>query len=247
MRPALLILLSFNLFSCASYFKRQSCESTNWFDYGKKVALEGRRLTGDQFIVECQKADADISASILDQGFKAGMQIYCTPEGIYKVGREGNFFNTEMCEGNGLNTLKSRHATGVNEYCQKANGYSAGTVGNPYNKICPVSLERDFLPEFNRGRLKYLQTIISQNQNQIRDYEQKSSSAQSQLAYKRVTLSQMQSRAAQSTDKDWAQRASQLNSEVNTLSYEVRSYHSKIEDLKAKNRAYEIEAVRLGQ
>lgn len=246
MKWALLVLLSLNLFSCASYFKRQTCESTNWFDYGQKVALEGRRLTGDAFIVECQKADADISESALDQGFKAGMEIYCTPEGIYKVGREGNFFNTEMCAGNGLNTLKARHNAGVLEYCQKANGYSAGTVGNPYNKICPTSLERDFLPEFNRGRLKYINTMISQNQTQISELERKAATAQSQLTYKRATLTAMQSRAA-ANDKEYSQRMSVLSSEVNTLSYDVRTYQAKAEDLKAKNRAFELEAVRLGR
>lgn len=247
MKWALLVLLTLNLFSCASYFKRQTCESTNWFDYGQKVALEGRRLTGDQFILDCQKADADISASALDQGFKAGMEIYCTPEGIYKVGREGHFFNTEMCVGNGLNTLSARHAAGVLEYCQKSNGYAAGAVGQPYNKICPVNLERDFLPEFNRGRLKYLNTVISQNQSLIREAEQKASSAQAQLNYKRANLTAMQSRAANSADKEWNQRMSLLSSEVNTLSYEVRTNQAKAEDLKAKNRAYELEAVQLGR
>lgn len=243
-----LLILSLNLFSCASYFTRQTCESTNWFDYGQKVALEGRRLTGDQFIVDCRKADADISESALDQGFKAGMEIYCTPEGIYKVGREGNFFNTEMCAGNGLNNLKARHNAGVLEYCQKANAYSAGTSGNPYNKICPATLERDFLPEFNRGRLKYINTMISQNQTQISELERKASTAQSQLTYKRAALTAMQSHAATAgNDKDYSQRASQLSSEVNTLSYDVRTYQAKAEDLKAKNRAFELEAVRLGK
>ena len=70
----LLFFLIINLISCSSYFKRKDCEATNWFDYGQKVALEGRRLTGDQFISECYHAEADVAESDLDRGFKSGLE-----------------------------------------------------------------------------------------------------------------------------------------------------------------------------
>ena len=60
MNRVLLLFICIALSSCSSYFKRQTCESTNWFEYGQNVALEGRRLTGDQFVLECQKASSDI-------------------------------------------------------------------------------------------------------------------------------------------------------------------------------------------
>ena len=43
MKFILLFLSALSLASCSSYFKRKTCESTNWFEYGQSVALEGRR------------------------------------------------------------------------------------------------------------------------------------------------------------------------------------------------------------
>ncbi|MGZ3692154.1 MAG: DUF2799 domain-containing protein, partial [Pseudobdellovibrio sp.] len=111
------------IFGCASYFKRQSCESTNWFTYGENVALEGRRLTGDQFINECNQAGADIADADLDRGFKSGMEKYCLPEIALQNGKNGNYFNEEMCTGQGLSQLRNLHHQGVLQYCDKSNGY----------------------------------------------------------------------------------------------------------------------------
>ena len=91
-RVSLLILLGLNLVACASYMTRKSCEATNWFDYGKKVALDGRRLSGDDFIQQCYKAEGEVAESDLDKGFKTGMAMYCQPDTAYQTGRGGNFF-----------------------------------------------------------------------------------------------------------------------------------------------------------
>ncbi len=68
----LIIFFGLTLSSCASYFKRKACESTNWFEYGQKVAEQGQNLENDQFINECRKVEADISEPKLDLGFKKG-------------------------------------------------------------------------------------------------------------------------------------------------------------------------------
>ncbi len=152
---------------CASYFTRKTCESTNWFQYGEKVASEGRRLSGDGFINECRKVEANINEAQLDQGFKHGMANYCKVESVYDLGKRGEFFTQEMCDGENLRKLVERHKAGVNDYCQKSNGFTAGAKGKAYNRICPKEVEAAFLPEFNRGRKKYLGTLASENEKRI--------------------------------------------------------------------------------
>lgn len=238
-----LILLS----SCSSYFKRQSCESTNWFEYGEKVALEGRRLSGDQFILECNTAEADVDESGLDRGFKAGMQKYCLPETVYQTGRSGRFFTEEMCTGSGLNNLRTQHRVGVLEYCQKSNGYNAGAVGNPYNKICPVDLERAFLPEFNRGRKRYLATVVSQNNSQINELNSQMSKSLNEVSYKKGLRLGLEARlASNKANAELDQQVRGLNSEIYSLESSINATRSKIENLKSKNRQFEIEMVQLG-
>ncbi len=130
----LLFCLLVNLMACSSYFKRQTCESTNWFSYGEKVALEGRRLTGDQFISECNLAEADVAESDLDRGFKSGLQKYCQPQTVYQTGKSGNFFSTEMCIGEHLNLLKLKHHQGYLNFVRNQMDTRWGLVVKPIIK-----------------------------------------------------------------------------------------------------------------
>ncbi|MEK6628332.1 MAG: DUF2799 domain-containing protein [Bdellovibrionota bacterium] len=236
------LLIILNLFSCASYFKRKDCESTNWFNYGEQVALDGRRLSGDQFISECNQADADVAESDLDRGFKSGLQKYCQPEVVFQTGKNGRFFSTEMCVGQGLASLQVKHRAGVNEYCQRSNGYSAGAQGQAYNKICPVDLESSFLPEFNRGRKRYLAVVIQENNKSITQDESEISKLQFTVSLKRAELSRYQQRAK---DEKTEALIMELNGQIRTLEYSIRSKQNKIDNLRSKNREIGLEVVQL--
>lgn len=242
MKKISLILACVVLSSCASYFKRKSCESTNWFDYGQKVALDGRRLTGDQFIMECQKAEADVAESDLDRGFKSGLEKYCQPETVFQVGKNGRFFSQEMCTGLNMNLLLSRHRAGVQEYCQKSNGYSAGTKGDAYNKICPADLEPAFLQEFNRGRKKYLNVMIDENQKMITRLEREISPLQYELGYKRAELSRYQ---YNNKDEKMVMRYNEMASQVRNIESRISSKQSEITRLQNQNRNFQVEIVGL--
>ena len=170
-RSALLLILALLTPGCASYFTRKSCEGTNWFEYGHRVAMEGRRLSGDDFLAECRKVEAEINETELDRGFKGGMAKYCMPESVFDLGKRGEFFSAEMCDGENPRLLGEKHKLGVAEYCKKSNGYSAGALGKPYNRICPKAMEAEFLPEFRRGRKKYLSVLVIQNERKVNDID----------------------------------------------------------------------------
>lgn len=168
MRVVVLSLVTVLLLSsCASYFLRKDCEKENWFQYGQNVAMQGRRLSGDDRVKKCEAAGADVNGAELSRGFKAGMANYCMPETVFQTGKKGEFFNVEMCDGEQPRFLQKRHAEGVKEFCAKTNGYAAGSSGKKYNNICPKELEMTFIPEFNRGRKAYLKATIDNNENRI--------------------------------------------------------------------------------
>lgn len=242
----LLILSLLLLSGCASYMKRQSCEATNWFEYGQSVALDGRRLSGDQFILECQRAESDIDESDLDRGFKAGLAKYCLPEVVLQTGKSGKFFNEEMCTGMGLNNLRVQHRTGVLQYCDRSNGYSAGTKGDPYNKICPIELEKAFLPEFNRGRKRFLSAKISQNNSQIQELSREGSKLQSEITFKKGMKLALEARGGSTIeDPNSKSEVSELSSDIYQLESSLRSIKSRQETLKEQNRKMELEIVQL--
>lgn len=238
-----LILTALCVTSCASYFKRKDCESTNWFQYGESVALEGRRLTGDEFINQCEQADADIDETAVDQGFKSGMAKYCLPDVVFQTGKNGNFFNTDMCVGENIKVLQGKHRDGVNEYCQRSNGYSAGVKGKPYNKICPAGLEAQFVPEFNRGRKKYLSTLVAENQKQIGKLSSEINKLETELRFKKAEFQGYQ--YSNSTDERIMNRMNELNREMNNIERELSSKKSESSRLQSKNSQLQIEIVQL--
>lgn len=245
MKIILFFFTTLCLVACSSYFKRKTCESTNWFEYGQNVALEGRRLTGDQFVSECYNADAAVAESALDRGFKSGLEKYCLPEAVFQTGKSGNFFSTEMCTGQGLNLLAAKHRAGVQEYCLKANGFSSGAKGKAYNKICPAELEVAFLPEFNRGRKRFLESNISENEKQAHRLDYEISSLQRELRFKASELQRYQYINPGSKDEKIIQRLNELSRERQNLESSIRSKESEQNRLLNQNREHKLELIKL--
>ena len=162
-----LIFISTFLCSCASYFTRKDCESKNWFDYGYQVAMSGKRLSGDQYVSECRKVDAQIQESQLDLGFKSGMSNYCKADIVFATGRKGQFFNSDFCDPGQMKLLTAKHAEGVQAFCEPTSGFTFGSSGGVYNQICPKDKEEAFMKEFRKGRKKFLTASIIENQSRI--------------------------------------------------------------------------------
>lgn len=153
--------------SCTNWLVRQECKEINWYQHGFDVAMEGRRLSGDDRAEKCRRADYDVPEQQIDLGFKAGMSNYCKPEIVYATGKKGEYFNTELCDPGQATTLALRHKEGVYQYCAVDNGYAAGASGRKYQNICPGGMERPFLKEYHRGRKKYLAAVIADSKMQI--------------------------------------------------------------------------------
>lgn len=263
-------LLTFGLVltqvGCASYFTRKNCESTNWFEYGKNVAMQGRRLSGDQFVGECRKVEAEINEADLDRGFKQGMATYCLPQTVFDLGKSGEFFSSDMCDGENPRMLTERHKAGVLEYCRKGNGYSAGAKGKPYNRICPKELETAFLPEFNRGRKKYLAVMVSENEKRIYDIDREILNLERErnmrsLEAQRLQLptglaverrydpatGTMREQVVQQLSEDQKRQAEDMRNRVQSLDNQINSKRNEQVNIREKNRQIQLEIVALDE
>ncbi len=150
---------------------RKKCEKKNWFEYGQSVALKGLRLGSDQFYNQCKKAEAEFDEMSADQGFKKGMNTYCSKEAPYDYGKRGKPYNFEFCDHTYIAKMKSEHKKGLRVYCRPSNGFPEGIKGDPYNKLCPMDMEAKFLKGFNKGRIKYLRSEIVKYRHEVRDLE----------------------------------------------------------------------------
>ncbi len=147
------------LFSgCANFFIRQQCNKLNWYQLGYDAALRGERISNDPQVNQCRKAEADISESQLDVGFKAGMSRYCQPETAFQTGKQGDTLNSDFCESNLLGLLNRKFHEGNLAYC--SDGQTAGQSGKKYKNVCAADLEKKFMPDYKIGRKKYLSNLL---------------------------------------------------------------------------------------
>lgn len=151
---ALLVLTT----GCTNFMIRQQCDKLNWYQLGFDAALRGERISNDPQVSQCRKAEAEISESQLDVGFKAGMARYCQPETAFQTGKQGDTLNSDFCEGNVLGVLKRKFVEGNLAYC--SDGQTAGQSGKKYKNVCSAELEKKFMPDYKIGRRKYLSNLL---------------------------------------------------------------------------------------
>jgi hypothetical protein len=165
LRFCILVVLGLSLSGCSSYFIKKDCERLNWYQVGYDSALRGERISNDAHVSKCRKVEAEISESQLDLGFKAGMGRYCQPDGAFQTGRGGELFNNDFCDSQTLPQLLQKHREGLAGYC--SDGYTAGTSGKKYKNVCQIQQEKTFLPEYKKGRRKYLSGLIQHHEEKI--------------------------------------------------------------------------------
>ncbi len=187
----ILFLYLLLLTGCASAIKKQ-CQSTNWFTYGESVANQGRRTRDDDFVKACEKEKVEIDFAALSRGFQKGYAEYCTPEAAFRIGKQGEYFKFEFCDGVSTEQLiKKQHATGVRQYCQPSNGVPVGVTGKKYNGICPKDLEAKFVEKFNIGRKKYLNVLIATNEKSIDGLNREISDLQTKRHYESIQVTRL--------------------------------------------------------
>lgn len=159
------------LTACSSYMIRKECEKLNWYQVGFDAAMRGERISQDEAVSRCRKADAEMSESQLDVGFKAGASKYCQPDTVFQTGKNGEPFNSDFCDSSQNSTLRAKHSKGIEAYCQASNGMTAGLSGRKYQNVCSADLEKSFLPQFRAGRKKYLLGMTRNLESQISTLE----------------------------------------------------------------------------
>lgn len=260
-RPILIAAVFSNLVGCATYFKRKACEETNWHQHGLNVAMAGNRLDADPFIHECQKVEANFSFAEADAGFKEGMAKYCESGNVFAVGKSGREFSFDLCDGRSIKQMRAEHARGVNEFCKASNGYPYGSSGQVYGKICPGSLEPEFLKEYRRGRIVYLRSQISETTNQISEVEMKirriqsdkmarESELQALTRHRQTTINSVrlnpvtgvyESQTTTTENSEIESRIRDVKWKIDNLDSEMQSAQREIESLQERARRYRSE------
>ena len=245
----LLLSLTLLLSSCASYFKRKECEKVNWHEHGKKIAMQGQWLSSNDYVKQCEKAEANIDYGALDTGFKSGRSTYCEPGTVHATGREGKHFNPQMCDGSDIDKLQIQHKTGVRIFCTPDNAFRVAATGWVYNNICPKDLEKVFLVDYHKGRKIYLQGVIEEKtvemaaaNDEIQQIKQQVSRLNHQLAKLPIPPNRPRNLAKKQKE---APEIIQLRSTRNRLRREINGSNRKVSKLNTKKQTLRKEIAAL--
>lgn len=251
---------------CASYMKRRACDNINWYNLGVEIAMRGEWINSDKTVQECRQVEANVQESQLDLGFKSGMKRYCDPDNAYKMGKAGDIFNKQLCEGPDLSRILKGHAKGVEDYCAKDNAEYAGSSGKKYLGVCSPALEKNFLPGYRKGRKKYVEQMIAVKTSESQNLRSEISMAQVQLAQYQGNLgplrNELNSLEAQksflssqgqppgnnsSMYGNIESRISYVNGEVNRVNSMILSQESLVQSLSARKKQIDAEIADLKQ
>lgn len=261
-----LLILCFVTVGCSSYFKRKDCEKTNWFQHGHNVAMKGQRLNADDFVQQCEKVEAKIDYGTLDLGFKDGMGNYCKPQTVYNTGKKGEAFKEDLCDGSPIKKLLEQHKEGLKVFCQPQNAQMFGAQGGIYKDVCPKELEDNFLLNYRKGRIVFLQGLIDSKKAKMVSVKQINESKKRDKEMTSLNLSNMRGGAAVTSKRSYnpktkkyvkqtvvqediatQNRRRDLEMKLNSLDREIRSNEKELERLQTEilEHQQEINALQL--
>lgn len=239
---------------CTTALEKQ-CKDTNWFEYGHKVAMSGKRLNSDSFPQQCEKEDVPVSYSEMDLGFKAGMANYCKPDIANQTGKNGEPLNLDLCATSDHSLLRVKHREGVVAYCQPSNGFPVGSSGKNYSGVCPKNLEANFMKEYRRGRKVYLTQQIAGKESELQhidsevtDLNNRRSDLRQEisgLSASKIITREQQYNSSGIKETIQMKEGDETRQEKQNLEWEVSRIDSQIRQKRAEQQSIRSEIVRL--
>lgn len=247
------VLILLTMTSCTSALKKQ-CESTNWHEYARSVAMRGDRLDQDQFINNCRKEEVEINSAVLDKGFKVGMKDYCRPQTAYEIGKNGGKLNRDFCDTHEFEMMAKKYQEGLGLYCSADSAFDLGASGKIYTGVCSPENEKALMPGYKKGRKQFLQLSINQNKSKILDFDreiQMMNQDLNRLTYQLSMIPQPEQRYNYATKKyetednyEW-QRDS-LNTQIRQANEKLKNSQNQKSDLQKEIYQFEKELISLG-
>lgn len=161
----LLFTLSLSFLSGCSTYSKKQCQTFNWQERGYSDAIKGESKGGGlaHYNRTCTKEHGvapDITA--YEQGFKKGLEYFCTPERASSFGDEGGKYRG-TCQGKNEDKFLVRYSAGFNQYLKR--------------KVSELKIENENLEE----KVEYLQDKIDNLESQNRSLSDENDELQSQL------------------------------------------------------------------
>ena len=141
--------------ACASAEKK-SCETRDWYEFGKSVALEGGSVENSPVVDQCKGLGVAVDGAKMNAGFSAGKGEYCQVATFEKATEMGDSRSVLKCPENLRSALEQAQARGLKKHCTRNGAFSRGKLGKPNLNVCPENLRKSYASYFSMGRIAYL-------------------------------------------------------------------------------------------
>ncbi|WP_147112298.1 DUF2799 domain-containing protein [Tateyamaria sp. syn59] len=108
--PSLILTLT----SCAEITDLH-CANINWYNFGYQTGLDGRSssvVTGEASI--CQASATAPREDLALEGYRAGLENYCTPTNAFRIGQRGGELSS-FCAPEELSLMQQPHQRGLQD------------------------------------------------------------------------------------------------------------------------------------
>ncbi|MBY5931970.1 DUF2799 domain-containing protein [Tateyamaria omphalii] len=114
LRVLLLPSLIVTLTSCAEITDLH-CANINWYNFGYQTGLDGKPssvITSEAGI--CRASAAAPREDLALQGYRAGLENYCTPTNAFRIGQRGGALSS-FCAPEKLSLMRQPHQNGLQD------------------------------------------------------------------------------------------------------------------------------------
>ncbi len=222
----ILFFCTLSMSACSSSFKK-NCDSTNWYERGKKIAESGDFLDSDNYVKRCEAAGVNISYQQLDRGFKFMREKKCQPDLGQQLGQAGKTYDFPLCENYNAVTMKNAYNKGLRKYCSPTNAKIAGAKGEEYLNVCPKNVEKEFLAAYNQAK----QTFVSKS---IRKKESKLNQIDQQISQLKDKQNGLKKKLQQAIIHGNDGGRISLQDQINTIKYQILDLQSNSNTIKSE-------------
>lgn len=132
-KATLFIIVGLFFVGCTPYWNPKRCQSTNWSQLGYSDGSAGKQNSSGSYSAACSKAGANINIGGYNQGYKEGINRFCS----YDAGKGAGVSNSTLhpvCQR--FDKYMKGYEAGLKVFCSSENGYAAALAGEKAVSKC---------------------------------------------------------------------------------------------------------------
>ena len=146
------------------------------------MGASGKPWENQPYLKECSELGVQPDREAIQSGYQTGLASYCVPGGFETAGAAGEIREITVCPNELQKSLKEKYDAGLSRHCTKQGAFNRGRSGKLNLKVCPMKAQGSYDQFFLRGRSAFFKTEIANQEQFLRETDQKVALLDAELA-----------------------------------------------------------------